>query len=1039
MRATVQAIRGLASILMLSSALLAPGLVPGVQAAAVSGPSAATNFPIGSGQSICNAQDDLLSAARTNVFDRSWTIVCRDATRPVGQIHVLRGRDIPAARIEKARMEALDCQSAQSETVRDLGAVPTRNCKSLVSQAGWKSYWLQRGDKVYVVEGAAAYDQALQVALRSTALDRMLKDPISFPVLESGPGGAYYRLQASQNSPSTRLEQGYRSNNSGSFAEAVEYFDFGSDALGQGTDTDARNLRHEMEINRALQLSNLGKFGEGDAAFANARAMNVTDPVQARLARNLEAMNEINQQVLDLAQGILDLPMPAPPAIAATSGGVTTIGDRVGTPMGSGGAATSGIISLASALTPAERAQLLDAQAAQLSGTVQRLSGRYDLALARFDQALAGASGVRNGRVTAGYRLRAQIMTEKALTLEDMGNLGQAESLLRDVQRLIANEYPDSQATQASTAGLAAFFARHGRKDEALALYHDLAAQLVGTRSQLVGLTNRITPYFDLLAERAPTQPALTADMWAMSQTLGRPGAASTLEQLSRSMASGDDQGAALYRQSIGLKRDIERALVQIAQLNAAQAAGEGDKSIDIAQLKERVAALSAQQVGTLDQLGSYPQFRAIETGVLSQQDMLAQLKPGEAYMKIAAIGDNLYAIYLSGARQTAWKLPISGSQLAAKVDKLRDSISLTVNGVQSTYPFDVDTARSLYLDLFAPVDGDLKTVRHLIFEPDGALLKLPVNLLIVSQAGVDAYHARVKAPKADDYDFRGIEWLGRNHVISTALSATSFRDLRNLPPSTAQRAYLGLGHNAPVTANALPANAVKIRGASGNAEGIDCNWPLDAWNNPIADNELRAAAAVYGGGQSDLLTGASFTDNAILNRADLSQYKVIHFATHGFVDAPRRSCPARPALLTSFGLQDSDGLLEFREIFDLHLNADLVVLSACDTAGGATEATTREAGIENGGGTALDGLVRAFIGAGSRTVVASHWPAPDDFDATYKLMTDFLGAPKGTSTGEALRLAEVKLMDDDATSHPFYWSGFALIGDGAQSLPERQ
>ncbi len=1036
MRANVRAIGGravggLASILWLFQS-------PAAQAAAVSGPSSASNFPIGSGQSICNAQDDLLSAARANVFDRSWTIVCRDATRPVGQIHVLRGHDIPAARIEKARMEALDCAAPQSETVADLGAVATRSCKSRVSQAGWKSYWLQRGGRTYVVEGAAAYDQALRVALRSTALDRMLKDPISFPVLESGAGGAYYRLQASQSDPSARLEQGYRSNNSGSYAEAVEYFDF-VDAAGRGDDTDARILRHEMEINRALQLSNLGKFGEGDAAFAAARAMRVTDPVQVRLARNLEAMNEINQQVLDLAQGILDLPMPAAPALATTSAGVTTIGDRIGTPMGSSGAATSGVISLATALTPAERATLLDAQAAQLSGTVQRLSGRYDLALARFDQALAGAASVRNGRVTAGYRLRAQIMTEKALLLEDMGNLGQAETLLRDVQRLIANEYPDSQATQASTAGLAAFYARHDRKDEALALYRGLGVQLVDSRSRLVGLTNRITPYFDLLAERAPTQPALVADMWAMSQTLGRPGAASTLEQLSRSMASGDDQGAALYRQSIALKRDIERALIQIAQFSAAQAAGEGDKSIDIAQLKERVAALSAQQVGTLDQLGNYPQFRAIETGALSQQDMLALLKPGEAYMKIAAIGDNLYAVYLSAERQTAWKLPITGPQLAAKVNKLRDSISLTVNGVQSTYPFDVDTARALYLDLFAPVDGDLKTVRHLIFEPDGALLKLPVNLLIASQAGVDAYHTRVKAPKADDYDFRGIDWLGRNHVISTALSATSFRDLRNLPPSTAQRAYLGLGHNAPVTANALPANAMKIRGGTSNAEGIDCNWPLDAWNNPIADNELRAAAAVYRGGQSDLVTGAAFTDNAILNRADLSQYKVIHFATHGFVDAPRRSCPARPALLTSFGAQDSDGLLEFREIFDLHLNADLVVLSACDTAGGASEATTREAGIENGGGTALDGLVRAFIGAGSRTVVASHWPAPDDFDATYRLMTDFLGAPRGTSTGEALRMAEVKLMDEDATSHPFYWSGFALIGDGAQPLPERQ
>ncbi len=1014
MRAPMQAVQCFAAIVLIC-------LSSGLSAAPVSSPSAATSFPIGSGQSICNAQDNLLSTARANVFDRSWTIVCRDATRPVGQVYALRGTGIPAARIEKARLETLDCTPAQSETVSDLGAVQARVCRSEASQAGWKSYWVERGGRTYVAEGATAYDQALKVALRSAALDRVLKDQISIPVLDPGAAGAYYRLQASQSDPAARLEQGYRSNNAGSYAEAVEYFDFSGAVQSTGA-SDGRNLQHEMEINRALQLSNLGKFAEADAAYASARAMQVTDPVQARLARNLEAMNEINQRVLDFAQGILDQPMPTAPAIAGASGNATAITDRIGMPMGSRGGATSGVISLATALSPAERSALLDAQAAQLSGTVQRLLGRNDLALARFDQALAGASGVRNGRVTAAYRLRAQILTEKALLLETTGDLGQAEALLRNVRALITNEYPDSQATQAATAGLAAFLARHDRKDEALGLYRDLAVQLIDSRSQLVGLTNRISPYFDLLAERIPSDPALVPDLWAMSQTIGRPGAAGTLEQLSRSMASGDNQGAALYRQSIGLKRDIERSNIQIAQLVSAQGAGEGDKSLEIGQLRDRVAELSAQQVGTLGQLAAYPQFRAIETGALSQQDMLALLKPGEAYMKVAAIGDSLYAVYLSAGRQTGWKLAITGPQLTEKVNKLRDSISLTVNGVQSTYPFDVDTARALYLDLFAPVDGDLKSVRHLIFEPDGALLKLPVNLLIASQAGVDAYHARTKAANADDYDFRGIDWLGRTHAISTALSPTSFRDLRRLPASTAQRAYLGLGHNAPVTASALPASVMKLRGAT-DADGTNCNWPLDAWNNPIADKELQAAAAVYGRSESDLLTGAGFTDTAILGRQDLSQFKVIHFATHGLVDAPRRSCPARPALLTSFGTQNSDGLLEFREIFDLHLDADLVVLSACDTAAAASEATTREAGIESGGGTSLDGLVRAFIGAGSRTVVASHWPAPDDFDATYRLMTGFLGAPKGTSVGDALRGAEVALMDDQATSHPFYWS----------------
>src|SRR3546814_14063127 len=78
--------------------------------------------------------------------------------------------------------------------------------------------------------------------------------------------------------------------------------------------------------------------------------------------------------------------------------------------------------------------------------------------------------------------------------------------------------------------------------------------------------------------------------------------------------------------------------------------------------------------------------------------------------------------------------------------------------------------------------------------------------------------------------------------------------------------------------------------------------------------------------------------------------FRSIHFATHVLVTAPRPACPARPALVTSFGGGDSDGLLTFQEIFDLRIDADLVILSACDTAGAASVAATRAAGLSGGG-----------------------------------------------------------------------------------------
>ncbi|HEY6049174.1 MAG TPA: CHAT domain-containing protein, partial [Sphingomicrobium sp.] len=213
-----------------------------------------------------------------------------------------------------------------------------------------------------------------------------------------------------------------------------------------------------------------------------------------------------------------------------------------------------------------------------------------------------------------------------------------------------------------------------------------------------------------------------------------------------------------------------------------------------------------------------------------------------------------------------------------------------------------------------------------------------------------------------------------------------------------------------------------------------DCTLPMASWTRPISAKELQVASSIlqnYDPQGVQVVTGDNFTDTGIEERGDLNQYRIIHFATHGVVTSRAAKCAAQPALLTSFGGSGSDGLLTFKEIFDLHLDADLVILSACDTAGKASLAATQQAGLATGGDVALDGLVRAFVGAGGRLVIASHWPVPDDFDATQRLMTGLFSAPPGTPTVTALRLSQRQLMDDANTSHPFFWSAFAAIGDG--------
>ncbi|MGN6498325.1 MAG: CHAT domain-containing protein, partial [Tsuneonella sp.] len=403
--------------------------------------------------------------------------------------------------------------------------------------------------------------------------------------------------------------------------------------------------------------------------------------------------------------------------------------------------------------------------------------------------------------------------------------------------------------------------------------------------------------------------------------------------------------------------------------------------------------------------------------------ELRGKLRAGEAYYKLMTVGGQAYALWVTPEGTQSFAVEGGVDGLQDDVRAVRDSIAVDENGQIVTYPFDIARAHTLYTKLFGPVSGQLAKVHHLIFEPDGPMLQLPPEVLVTSDKSVADYQARQKKPKADAYDFRGTDWLARGREVSISVSPRGFMDVREIAPSKAQRAYLGVGSNA--VPDQRPVAAVADQ----------CSWPIANWQHPIKPDELFAARNELGQGMSEVITGPAFTDTALLADPTLDQYRVLHFATHGLVTAPKPSCPARPALITSFGGQGSDGLLSFGEIFDLKLDADLVILSACDTAGMATVSASREAGIVTGGNYALDGLVRAFVGAGARSVVASHWPVPDDYSATKRLITGMLEAKQGESLGDSLAAAQEQLMNQAETSHPYYWGAFIILGDAARAL----
>lgn len=951
------------------------------------------SFRIGSSGSVfCSAETLGVDRALTGMFDRGYNIVCRDAAVPVGRIHALKGTQAELSqRLAALRAERMDCGAPAREAVEGLGQVEIVDCRLKDADVAYRVYQLVRGGTFYSAEGFAGYDSAVRLGLRSVVADSPVKGEVSIATTGIGDPAALARVQAGALDPSRALAEAYRRNNSGSYAESAEFFA----AVRQG----------------------------GQGSSARAAPLIGGDPIVARQFRNYRAMHLLNRG--DPKAALEELAKPVP---AATEDSVETVKQLVidsstAERLNAESPASRGVGKSSSALLPQEKIAILDGQALQLRGAALRLSGDLAGAANALAEADAKLAGVRGGRVTSIIWMRAQNLADRGAVAEAQRNNAEAEQLFGASVALLEANYPDSAVLLSARGRLAGFLARSGQEARAETLFREIVKGQMNVGASQPTLARVLAPYLDLLLKKG-NDPKAAADFFEATQVMVRPGVAETQATLARELSGGSDEAARLFRQSVNLSRQIERARLELARLDSAPQASAGDGARMNA-LRAAIGEAQREQVATQAKLAEFPRFRAVANSSLSLPELQKLLAPGEGYYKMTVVGDRAYALLATPASARAVRIEASAKQLDGEVDSLRETISTVEGGQRMTYALDVGLARQLYVQLFQPFGGEVSAIRHMVFEPDGAMLRLPPNLLLMSDVGIDAYRKRAATGGDAEFDFTGLQWLGRDRDITTSVSAAAFRDVRSAPPSATSREYLGLGQNAPP-----PSEAALAAG-----EDRDCILAPSAWKNPISPKELMVARDILAAGnvgRAEVVTGQAFTDSGLKQREDLDEYRVIHFATHGIVTPPQKKCPAQPALLTSFGGQGSDGLLTFREIFDLKLNADLVILSACDTASKASTAATREAGLSSGGDVELDGLVRAFVAAGGRTVLASHWPVPDDFNATQRLITGLFTAPAGTPVATALRLSQQKLMDDPATSHPFYWSAFAPIGDGS-------
>ncbi len=543
-------------------------------------------------------------------------------------------------------------------------------------------------------------------------------------------------------------------------------------------------------------------------------------------------------------------------------------------------------------------------------------------------------------------------------------------------------------------------------------------------------LPDQLVPFMTAALAEAKRDPAqasgLEEDMFRASQLPATGVAAQTVARASARLAAASADVADLMR----AMQDAERRRDSM-RLELADETAKPDTERDItreARLATELTSASGAAETLVHQLRDrFPAYGSlIEPGGISLADTRRLLRNGEALLSFVIGREGRYGLLVRPDRFTARAVEITEQGLTADVGELRQALGPRPGGLGV---YDLRAAFALYQKLMGPFAAELDGVSHLIVAAGGPMASLPLALLVDRHPAAGAEH-----------DYATAAWLARRFAVSQVPSVQVFAALRAAPrPVLAPSAFLGIGapafvgrRAAATTGSQAPSALDALASQCRDETPVAAALLRDLAPLPETASEVKAVGRLLGADQGSILLGEDATE-AKFRALRPERYRILYFSTHGLLPGELR-CQSEPALALSPPRQPAasraeDGLLEASEVASLKLDAELVVLSACNTA-----ATGRRFG-----GEALAGLAEAFFYAGARTLVASHWQVPST--ATARLMTGMferIGSDLSGGVAEALRRAQLQLLDQPATAHPFFWAAFSVIGDGGASSPAR-
>jgi CHAT domain-containing protein/Tfp pilus assembly protein PilF len=619
-------------------------------------------------------------------------------------------------------------------------------------------------------------------------------------------------------------------------------------------------------------------------------------------------------------------------------------------------------------------------------GDAYRRQGRYDLAFEALRESL---------------RIREEVVKDSVsitLTLNNLGRLYHDQSRYSDMLEVsrraagLAEESNDLEGLWTARNGVGIALRALGQPAAARQSFLDAIATLELLRHQVAGssqqqqsfLESRLSPWvnlIDLLVAQHQYTDALTIAEQSKARVL--------IDAL--------QAGGADFRKSLSLeeRQAEEQKRLQLVALNSQLTREQRRARPDASRVTELKAEIAKVRL----------EFEALETSIyvahpelkvhrgeapIIKTDELAALLPDTASAALEyVIADDktfLFVITKAAGKTEAevkvHTLPINRDELTRRTDVFLRQLAERDLGFRTS-------AAQLYELLLKPAEAQLRGKTSFVIAPDNKLWDLPFQALLPD----------------------GGRFLIEKASISYAPSLTVLREMtkRRKIQNTggASTTLLALG-NPMLGRKTIERATMTLHG-----EGLD--------SLPEAEQEVKALGQMYGAARSKVYIGQQAREDRVKNEAGGA--RILHFATHGTMN---NASPMYSHLLLAQGDKNEDGLLEAWELMQLDLRAELAVLSACETARGRASA-----------GEGMIGLTWAMFIAGVPSTVVSQWKV--ESASTRDLMLGFHSRLRTSSKparakmtkAEALRQAALKLMKNPGTSHPFYWAGFVLVGDG--------